>query len=259
MRLSHDHSRKLSDLLLELYEPADLQTFRRRTLSSLAAAFGNQMVCHNEIGPSGSLSVLRPELADFEPLRQAFFRHAHEHPSIAHLQRTREAGAVKTSDFLPQTKWCELGLYHEFYKKLEIRYQLTIGAELPGSEFMFLAVSRKDRDFTEEERLLLTLFRPHFLRAYANARKNGANAAPHGSAPPAIDSPSQVPQRELGLTAREAEVLFWMAQGKTNAEIAGILGLSVFTVKTYVKGIFNRLDVSTRSAAVAALFQAPRR
>ena len=253
MRLSHGHSRKLSDLLLELYEPADLETFRRRTLNSLAVAFGHQMVCHNEVAPSGSLSVLRPEIVDFEPLRQAFFRHAHEHPSIAHLQKTRDAEAVKTSDFLPQRKWCELGLYHEFYKKLEIQYQLTIGAELPGSGFMFTAISRKDRDFSEEERLLLTLFRPHFLRAYRRARGNGSNGV-HAAQNGALQSPADVP--ELGLSAREAEVLFWIAQGKTNVEIAAILGVSIFTIKTHVKSIFARLDVNTRSAAVAALFRA---
>ena len=249
MRLSHGHARKLSDLLLELYEPADLQTFRRRTLSSLASAFGHQMICHNEIGPCGSLSVLRPEIVNFEPLRQGFFRHAHEHPSIAHLQRTRDCDAVKTSDFLPQSKWRELGLYHDFYKKLEIRYQLTIGAELPQCGFMFLAVSRKDRDFSEEERLLLTLFRPHFLRAYAAAQAKG-----NGNH--RVASPAEIPHRELGLSVREAEVLFWMAQGKTNLEIGAILGVSTFTIKTHVKSIFARLDVNTRAAAVAALFQA---
>ena len=60
---------------------------------------------------------------------------------------------------------------------------------------------------------------------------------------------------KLGLTERELQVLCWVASGKSNQEIATILGISFFTVKTHVKNIFGRLDVNTRTAAAAALFR----
>jgi DNA-binding CsgD family transcriptional regulator len=53
----------------------------------------------------------------------------------------------------------------------------------------------------------------------------------------------------LGLTPRVAETLLWLAQGKTNAEIATILGNSESTVKKHVLEIFQRLSVETRTAA----------
>jgi DNA-binding NarL/FixJ family response regulator len=53
----------------------------------------------------------------------------------------------------------------------------------------------------------------------------------------------------LGLTPRVAETLLWLAQGKTNGEIATILGNSESTVKKHVLEIFNRLGVETRTAA----------
>jgi DNA-binding CsgD family transcriptional regulator len=62
--------------------------------------------------------------------------------------------------------------------------------------------------------------------------------------------------KKLGLTEREAQVLLWLASGKTNAEIAIILGLSFYTVKTHVKNILRRLEVDTRTAAAATLFRA---
>jgi DNA-binding NarL/FixJ family response regulator len=53
----------------------------------------------------------------------------------------------------------------------------------------------------------------------------------------------------LGLTPRVAETLLWLAQGKTNGEIAMILGNSESTVKKHVLEIFERLGVETRTAA----------
>ena len=53
----------------------------------------------------------------------------------------------------------------------------------------------------------------------------------------------------LDLTPRVAEVLLWLAQGKTNGEIAIILGNSEATVKKQVLEIFARLGVETRTAA----------
>ena len=53
----------------------------------------------------------------------------------------------------------------------------------------------------------------------------------------------------LGLTPRVAETLLWLTQGKTNAEIAMILGNSESTVKKHVLEIFDKLGVETRTAA----------
>ncbi len=53
----------------------------------------------------------------------------------------------------------------------------------------------------------------------------------------------------LGLTAREAEVLYWMAEGKTNPEIAIILDASLNTVKKHANNLFAKLGVETRTGA----------
>jgi DNA-binding NarL/FixJ family response regulator len=56
-------------------------------------------------------------------------------------------------------------------------------------------------------------------------------------------------ETELGLTPRVAETLLWLAQGKTNSEIAIILGNSESTVKKHVLEIFAKLGIETRTAA----------
>jgi DNA-binding CsgD family transcriptional regulator len=53
----------------------------------------------------------------------------------------------------------------------------------------------------------------------------------------------------LGLTPREAEVLFWVAQGKKNVGIAIILGVSAATIEKHLEHILAKLKVETRTAA----------
>jgi DNA-binding NarL/FixJ family response regulator len=63
------------------------------------------------------------------------------------------------------------------------------------------------------------------------------------------DFSSSEPLLALGLTRRAAEALLWLAQGKTNSDIAVILGITESTVKKYVQEMFAKLGVETRGAA----------
>lgn len=65
----------------------------------------------------------------------------------------------------------------------------------------------------------------------------------------APDFSSARPLEAFGLSPREAEVLLWVAQGKTNPEIATILGISEETVKKHMKEVLGTLGVETRTAA----------
>lgn len=58
-----------------------------------------------------------------------------------------------------------------------------------------------------------------------------------------------------GLSPREAEILNWVAAGKSNPEIAMILGISEATVGTHLKRLFNKLGVHDRVSAVLAGFK----
>jgi DNA-binding NarL/FixJ family response regulator len=64
---------------------------------------------------------------------------------------------------------------------------------------------------------------------------------------------------ELGLTSREGEVLSWLAKGKTNRDIAQILGLSPRTVDKHLEQIYAKLGVENRTAAAAIAANASRR
>ena len=78
----------------------------------------------------------------------------------------------------------------------------------------------------------------------------------------AKDSGAETPTEfssELGLTTREGEVLSWLSKGKTNRDIAQILGLSPRTVDKHLEQIYSKLGVENRTAAAAIAVNAKHR
>jgi DNA-binding NarL/FixJ family response regulator len=75
----------------------------------------------------------------------------------------------------------------------------------------------------------------------ARAQAEGAGFHPDFSSPAPLES--------FGLTPREAEVLLWVAQGKSNGDIAVILAMAEKTVKKHLTAVFEKLGVDGRHAA----------
>ena len=86
-------------------------------------------------------------------------------------------------------------------------------------------------DFTEREVLLLKIFRPHLLELHAEQRRR------------------QLSRPEL--TERQWEVLEQVASGASNRQVARALSLSEATVRKHLENSFARLDVRSRTEAVA--------
>ena len=96
---------------------------------------------------------------------------------------------------------------------------------------------RPGPDFSERDRALLTLLRPHLYQAYLEAEQRRA--------------------RTPELTPRQWELLRLVAAGRTNTQIARHLGLSEGTVRKHLENIYARLDVSSHTAAVTRAFPIP--
>ncbi|HEX5221144.1 MAG TPA: response regulator transcription factor [Verrucomicrobiae bacterium] len=78
-------------------------------------------------------------------------------------------------------------------------------------------------------------------------RHNEKEQAAMAKVQPNFDSAK--PLESLGLTPREAEVLLWIAQGKSNGEIGTILGCAENTVKVHIARIFEKQGFENRNAA----------
>lgn len=93
-----------------------------------------------------------------------------------------------------------------------------------------------------------------------NARLTQAAQAAHAEVQAAAQAEQQTGGRDEQaqkrvddalLTPRETQVLAWLAQGKTNRDIADILGMSHRTVNKHLEHIYEKLGVETRAAAAA--------
>jgi DNA-binding CsgD family transcriptional regulator len=61
--------------------------------------------------------------------------------------------------------------------------------------------------------------------------------------------------QSLGLTTREAEVMHWVCEGKTNSEIAMILNVTIHTVNRHLEHILKKLGVDNRQKAIVAVME----
>ena len=105
----------------------------------------------------------------------------------------------------------------------------------PPSRSLRLLLRRDSGGFTERDKLLVEVLRPHLHAVYQDAQRRRTG----------------VPR----LTARQWELLRLVAAGHSNAEIARQLFLSENTVRKHLENIYQRLSVSSRTAAVVLAFQ----
>jgi DNA-binding NarL/FixJ family response regulator len=133
------------------------------------------------------------------------------------LQALRETGATAAIPFIFLTAKGE---------KPDIRAGMNLGAD----DYLTKPVAKAE---------LLTAVRTRLERAAQQSKPEFK---------PNFDSAKPL-ETVLDLTPRVAETLLWIAQGKTNGDIATILGISEATVKKHVLEIFAKLGVETRTAA----------
>jgi DNA-binding NarL/FixJ family response regulator len=129
---------------------------------------------------------------------------------------------------------------------------------IAGTPFIFLTAKGEKRDqragmnLGADDYLTKPVTATDLLNAIV-ARFAREEKRPGGDFAP--DFTSAAPLEELGLTPREAEVLLWVAQGKSNPEIASILGAAEKTIKVHLGHIFETLGMDNRHAAALAALE----
>jgi DNA-binding CsgD family transcriptional regulator len=284
---------------------------------------------------------MKPEAsALFNQLFPRFREVAHQHPLITGPLQTENFPVHKISDFLNQENYHRLELYQDVYRHLGVEYQISANIKLEPNRLTAFALSRRQADYTERDREVLELLRPHLVVAFnrlalAEECKNlhesadlslkefssatiivnpqgrvlyhvgpglrWIGATRSGFLPAEINRwvkqdsqqklrrnlhlssvagevciravPTTSAERILlvltldgvpsldqaakaySLTPREKEVAHWICQGKTNAEIAIILGISPRTVHKHVENILARVGVESRVTLTVRLLE----
>ncbi len=183
------------------------------------------------------------ELKAFEGLDPAHFWDCHwDCRSCSYPERTGDLrSVVKIPDFYSAWQWHSTGMYCDFYRPRGFEHELQLclpdpaGLSAgPGRTVRLYLFRGPGPDFSERDRAVLTLLRPHLYQAYLDAER-GRHPVPR-------------------LTPRQNDLLHLVAAGHTNTQIARRLGISETTVRTHLENIYERLHVSSRTAAVTRAF-----
>lgn len=349
----------------ELMIPCDLETFPTQVITALPQLLSADLACCTPTnfasGKIQSTQASRGLNINMEPFNEVANQNFKEHPFAGYYLRTGDGTAHFLSDFVTEDQlYCLEGLYQQYLQPLGIEDQMlmvlpnTLGASRVETyarqqqDNVVISIHRPKRDFTERDRSVLNLIRPHLTQAYRNAialtqtqqelaqlnrtleqlgmivltrdlkvQRMTCRAGQlllqyfQVSSPSVTHLPEnllrwvnyqisqltvtneiaspclplqlegegkrlvvrlipdplneqyllllqeELPQSFsaelltlLGLTLREAEVLFWVAKDKSNREIALILGCSEKTVQKHLEHIYGKLGVQTRAAAV---------
>ena len=172
--------------------------------------------------------------------RAAFDRHFNEHPLVRYHAVERGACAHRISDSLPQSRFRETALYNDYYRRVGLSHALALPLRMNGRELVSFVLNRDGTDFGDRELALLDCLRRPLARLF-----DRVDAAERPNV--AFD---ETRLARLGLTRREGDVMQWVAAGKTDKEVAALLGLSPRTVHKHLQNIYAKLGVETRTAAV---------
>jgi DNA-binding CsgD family transcriptional regulator len=161
----------LSAVIDELDAATGIATFSRRLLRLLQPLVPYDIATYNEIDPHAGQITVVAEPAESLPEggEQRFMAHAAEHPILEHTREHREQRALKLSDFLSQRQLHQRGIYREFFGPLGIEHQMVVTLPAAPPLVIGVALNRGRGDFSERERRLLNLLRPHLERAHGNA------------------------------------------------------------------------------------------
>lgn len=169
-------------------------------------------------------------------LSPVFWTHYWSCPPCSYPERSGDYKSVtKTSDFYSQRQWHSAPMYSEYLRRFGVEDEIVACLPAPPGRSLRLLLRRDSGGFTERDKLLVELLRPHLHAVYQDAQRRRTG----------------VPR----LTARQWELLRLVAAGHSNADIARQLFLSENTVRKHLENIYQRLSVSSRTAAVALAFQ----
>jgi len=143
------------------------------------------------------------------------------------------------SDHFSSREFHRLELYQDVARPLGIEDMIRLWLDPNGVDEARLEFDRGRRTFTERDRSVLDLIRPHLEQLRRRARRRRVAAT--------------LSSKAARLTMREREVLALVADGRTNAEVARLLWISPQTVRTHLANVFEKLEVHTRTAAAAAM------
>lgn len=170
--VSHNDFMALNRVIGDIYAARDAEAFYQAVFASIKTVIPCELSSFTEVDfaptPVHCIKVICGSEQHSRlqgNLFGVFQALVHEHPFVPHINT---AGVIKITDYASQAKFRDTGIYNEYYQHLDIDSQISFALPLEQEKLSLFTLSRNKRDFTERDRLILTLLRPHLMSALRN-------------------------------------------------------------------------------------------
>ncbi len=264
----------LLEVTARLYEVAALDGFPEQLLAGLRTVIPFEIgECHVVDRDHQMVSAcIQPERPIPLSRQDEFRRLARLHP-LNPLLLAHPARAFVLTDVLSLKDFLATEFYAALYRPRRVNRELVAllpdGPPVAGMEagtpgtldggFLRISLRRWGSEFSEGERTRMNLLLPMIQRAREQLRRRAQ--AGFERAQPALEGvefPDETAFHswirstvQWPVTRRESDVLFWLSQGKTNAEIGQILGMAERTAETHALRAYPKIGVENRHGAIA--------
>jgi DNA-binding CsgD family transcriptional regulator len=217
----------------EAWAHAGEQPFPLETIEALA-----RLIPCDEIGYSELDRIGRRELDHVGTdgsEGENFWEIVDEHPLCRHQLAYGDFSATRLSDVVTRRRLVASRIYAEWFRPAGIEAELEAGIARSRTVTRNFVLDRSSGEFSDRDRAMLELLRPHLARIYDVTAMRRAE----------LGTDDELER----LSTREREVLELVAAGLTNAAIGERLWISPGTVKKHLENIYAKLGVAGRTAA----------
>jgi DNA-binding CsgD family transcriptional regulator len=140
--------------------------------SALPQLIPSDWLSYNDVdvrNPQNSVSIVTPKARPaLAPLLPRFKEVVHQHPLVVGQIQADDFPVRKISDFLTEEAYHKLALYQDVYRHVGVEYQIAVPIKSTPDHIAAFALSRQHGDYTERDRAILEMLRPHLVVAFNN-------------------------------------------------------------------------------------------
>ena len=161
-------------LVAEMAALDSVEEFPRHVLPRLRTLLRADITSFTHAGTDGApVWTWDPDTAVAQELGEQMEVFAQDHPVLRRFVETGDTRATRVTDVIGLRDFQRLEIYDLCFRPLAARYQLAAGIALESPVPSGFGFTRENADFTERERTLLDLVRPHLARAYGQIVARG--------------------------------------------------------------------------------------
>lgn len=241
-------NRRIFEIIDAMFMVTSLEDLHRSILQGMTEIVEgdtHELVLCETPAAKDNIYLTKPDTFTNEEKAFALAR-AGDHP-VVRAFNAGASGVLSVSQCSSDREWLASALFQDGgYRRMGLLHEVAV--QLPGVSPHGLAVfsiARGRPDFSESELRLLSLVSPHIARAWMQVQRRSAGS-----------SPARLQNHFPVLSAREAEILFWILEGKQNSEIAIILGRRLATIQEHVENIIRKLCMENRHQMTVQVLKA---